>query len=132
MHVKLLHKNDLVEKVWPANLALFFMFRPIALKQVNNLTSIDRFSSQWSKGNTSDCGARGPGFGYRLWQGFLCLLLCFVVAVLIFFCEKNPTFFVMKFCNSFCNVTSFCKWCDRLYENQDTDLAFLNCHSQKC
>ena len=44
MHVKILQKNSFVEKVWPANLALFVsMWPPITLKQLNNLNAIDTF-----------------------------------------------------------------------------------------
>ena len=35
MHVKLLQKNYFVANVWPANLAVLFMFQPITLKLLN-------------------------------------------------------------------------------------------------
>ena len=52
----------------------------------------------------SDGGARGPGFNSQLWQGCLFAFLFCCCCVLRFFCPKA---IVMKFCNSFCTVTSF-------------------------
>jgi len=43
MHVKYITKNTFVEEVRPLNLPLFII-RPITLKQLNSLTSIDTFS----------------------------------------------------------------------------------------
>jgi len=37
MHVKILHENDLFEKVWPTNSA---SFPTITLQQLNSLTTI--------------------------------------------------------------------------------------------
>jgi len=41
---KILQKKCFVEKLWPANFALF-MFRLITLKQLNRLTSFKTFTS---------------------------------------------------------------------------------------
>jgi len=54
------------------------------------------------RGNFPDCGARGPGFDSRLWQGFSCLLVVVVVVVvdvvvvvIIFLLSKNTLFHEM-------------------------------------
>jgi len=39
------YRRNFVEKVLPANLALF-MFRPITVKRLNSLTAIDRISQR--------------------------------------------------------------------------------------
>ena len=47
------------------------MFQPITLKQLYNLALIDTFRCLgFFRGDALDCGARGPGFDYRLWQGY--------------------------------------------------------------
>ena len=53
--------------------------------------------SQWSRGNSSGCGARDPGFVVWLWLSCCC----------VFHFLSKKTLFVMKFCKSFCNVNSF-------------------------
>jgi len=91
--LKYYRKKDFIKKMWPANLVL------------NSLTSIDMFSCPGGPGTPSDCGVRGPEFDSWLLQGFLCFRFCFDVVDFTFFVQKH--YFVMKFCNSFCNVDSF-------------------------
>ena len=87
-------KNEFVENVRPANSALFIYVRPISWKQLNSLLTINTLS--WlSSTVVSGLGARGPGFNYRLRQGFLCLIFCFVVVVFLLF--------FTKVCKSLCN-----------------------------
>ena len=104
MHVKYYRKDAFVENVWPANLALFVYVsthcvEPIKWLDYNRSSQL----TWWCSGNASALGARGPGFNPRLLQGFLCLILCFVVVVFLLFLSKN-TLFVTKVCNSFYNV----------------------------
>ena len=79
------------------------MFRPITLKQLNSLTSIDVFICIDGADVTHPTAVRevpgsipGPGRIY-------CLLVVFVFYI---FFVKN-TLFVMKYGNSFCNIYSF-------------------------
>jgi len=51
------------------------------------MTIIDTFNDLVRPGVTSGCGGRGPWFDF--WQGFLCLLLCFIVFVILLFCPKH-------------------------------------------
>jgi len=45
MHVKILQtKNNVDEKVWPANLALFIYGSTLYVENINNLTSTDTSS----------------------------------------------------------------------------------------
>jgi len=34
MHVKILQQKKMLKQVWPGNLTILFMFRPITLKQL--------------------------------------------------------------------------------------------------
>jgi len=63
-----------------------FTFQPIALKQLNSLIGICMFS--WLSGSEVTLEARGPSFNARLCQGFLCLLYCFVIVVILIFVPK--------------------------------------------
>jgi len=85
-----------------------FTFRSIASKQLNGLSDYNRYSqlTRWCSGNASALGARCPVFNPRLQQGFLCLIFCFVVVVLLLFLSKN-TLFIAKYCNAFNNVNLF-------------------------
>ena len=107
MHVKYYRKDVFVENVWPANLALFVYVSTHCVVTVKWL-DYNRYSqlTRWCSGNASALGARGPGFNPRLRQGFLCLIFCFVVVVLLLFLSKN-TLFIAKYCNSFYNVNLF-------------------------
>ena len=69
------------------------MFRPIALKQLISLTTID------TAGDV-------PGFESRLLKGFLCLVFYFVFVVVFLVLVKN-TLFVTTFCNFVCNSNLF-------------------------
>ena len=78
MHVKILVllKDDCVEKVCPANLALL-MFRHITWNQLNNLTLIDMFSCLGGLEGTYQTAARKfpcsiLGFG----KTFVLFILC--------------------------------------------------------
>jgi len=91
MHVKILQKNEFVFKqVGRANMAL-----SIYVSNHNGETIIyfnfNRYVQlpKSCKGKASDFSARGPGFNYRQWQGFVCLLVGFVVVLLV--CPKYIT-----------------------------------------
>jgi len=86
-------------------------------------------STWWSY--APDCGARGPLFDSRLWQGSLCLLFLFLLLLLllllcfnIFFVQN--TIFIMIF-SMFIHLVNLthCPICKRLERYKDTDLAFL-------
>ena len=81
-------KNEFVENVWPAKLALFIY---VSAHCVNTVKKLDynRYSQWWCSGNASALSARGPRFNPRLRQGFLCLIFCFVVVVFLPFCPKS-------------------------------------------
>jgi len=84
--------------------------------------------TRWCSGKASALGARGPGFNPRLRQGFLCLIFCFVVVFLLF-CLKSH-YLSQKFAIPFTMLNywvylKYCKICDRLYGDKDTDLASL-------
>ena len=52
---------------------------------LQSILSVD----SWCSGNVSALGARGPGFNPQLRQGFLCLIFCFVVVVVLLFVQKH-------------------------------------------
>ena len=80
MHVKISQKKIVARKCG-------FTFRPISLKQLTSLTTIEVPGS-----------IPGSGKGFYVW--FLLLLLCF------YFFVQN-TLFIAKYCNSFYNVDLF-------------------------
>jgi len=102
IHVKILQRKWLCWKCVARILGFlfFFTFRPIASKQLNSLTTIDTFSRLGDRGNASKWGARGPVFDSWLWQGFLYLILCFVVVVFLHFLSK-PHYWSHHFAISF-------------------------------
>ena len=119
MYVKYYRKKDFYENVWPAKSALFIYVSTHCVETVK-LLEFNRYSqlTQWCIGYASALGARGPGFHSRLWQGFLCLIFCFVVVVFYFFLSQN-TLFVTKFCVFFSILfylvcLTYCKICDQL------------------
>ena len=119
MHVKILHKNVFVENVWPANLALFVYFSTHCVETVKWL-NYNRYSqlTRWCSGKAFALGARGPGFNPWLRQGFLCLIFCFVVVVLLLFCQK-PNYLSQKFAIPltiliYLVYSTYYKICDRL------------------
>ena len=70
----------LLKRFGPQNRFCLFMFRPIALKQLNSLTTIDTFSWLGGPKVTQLAAVRMvpgsiPGYG----MDFLCLIFCFVV-----------------------------------------------------
>ena len=87
---EILQKKVFVENIWPANLALFVYVSTHCVETVKWL-DYNRYSqlTRWCSGNASALGARSPGFNTRLWQGFLCLIFCFVVVVFLPFCPKT-------------------------------------------
>ena len=105
MQVKILQKRRLCwKKVGPQIWLCLFIFPPNTLKQLNSLTAIHAPRCLGGLEVTHQtCGVRDTGFDFR--QDFLFLpLFAFVLVVLCFF-VKN-TLFVVKKCNSFCNVNS--------------------------
>jgi len=95
--------------VLPTNTALFFMVRVITLKQLKSLTAIiiiiDMFSYLDGKVITHQTAVRESWVDSRLWQWFLCLLICCVVVVFYLFVQN--TLFDLQFCNSLSSVNSF-------------------------
>jgi len=88
MHVKILQKSTLLE-VWPANLAVRIYVLPITLKQLNGLTSIDRFSCLGGQEVTLQTGMRevtgsNPGVGKEFYVCFFVLLLLFCPKIIIY------------------------------------------------
>ena len=96
--------NNFVKNVWHIWLSLFTL-GPIVLKQfTNTLTSLVHLF-RWCRCNTSECGARGPGFGSRLWKRIFMFALCFVVVVVFTYVFK--TFFTCFFFNFCCIIILF-------------------------
>ena len=97
MHVNILQKNEFVENVWPANLALFIYVSTDCVETVKQHDYI-RFSqlTRWRSGNAYALGARGHVFNSRLRQGCLCLILFCFVLVFLFVVQKHITPFVCK------------------------------------
>ena len=90
MHLKIIQKNVFVENVWPANLALFIYVSTHCVEKVKWL-DYNRYSqlTRWCSGNASGLVARGLGFNSQLRQGFLCLIFCFVVVVILLFVKTH-------------------------------------------
>ena len=83
-------KNEFVENVWPANLALLFTFRPIASKQLNSLTTIDPLSWLCCAVVTHPLWVQEvpgsiPGSDKDFYVSFFALLLLWFY----FFCQKH-------------------------------------------
>ena len=98
------YKNEFVEMCGPQIQFCLFTFRPIALKQITRLTTINTFS--WlmvQRLHASNWGVRGPGFNSSLWQGYLCVIFLFCC---VFYSFVQNTLFVTLIWNSFCNVHS--------------------------
>ena len=86
-YTSITEKFTLLKHVLLANFALFVYVstdyaEPVKLLEFIRYVQLTR----WSRGHASDWGARGPGFGSRLWKWFFCL--CFVVASFTFFVKK--------------------------------------------
>ena len=120
MHVKYYRKNVFVENVWPANLALFVYVSTHCVETVKWL-DYNRYCqlTRWSSGNASALGVRGPGFNPRIRQGFLCVIVCFVVVVFLLFLSKETHYLSHKFAIPFTMLIYFVyltywKICDRL------------------
>lgn len=64
MHVKILHTKTTVETVWPADLVLFINVSSHQAEPAKQL-DFNQYAqlSRWTKGNSPDCGTRGPGCG---------------------------------------------------------------------
>jgi len=92
-------QNDIVEKLWAANLALFFMFRLITLKWLNSLTLIYMTSCLGGLEVTQQAVVRvvpgtNPGYSNAC---YVCLFV-FLLGCFDFF--NQNTFFVMQFCKT--------------------------------
>ena len=79
-------------------------FRHITLKQLNNLTAIDTFSCRGGLEVTHQT-AVGEVTGSISNSGKDCYRFCYFCCWCFYFCLN--TWFVMQFCNSFCNVDLF-------------------------
>ena len=118
MHVKIIQKNVFVENVWPANLALFFYVSTYCVKTVKWLDYyLYPLLTRWCSGLRICFSARGPGFNPRIRQGFLCLIFCFVVVVILLFVKTH--YLSKKFAIPFTMLIylvylTYCKICDRL------------------
>jgi len=77
------YRKSFGEKYGPQIWLCLFMFRPITLKQLNSLTSIDIFSLPDGREVIPHTAARDvPGSVLGSGNGFLCLIFCFVVLLL--------------------------------------------------
>jgi len=117
--VKQLQKKVFVENFWPANLALFIYVSTHCVETVKWL-DYNRYSqlTRCGSGNASALGARARRFNPRLRQGFLCLIILFVVFVFLLFCPKT-NYLSQKFAILFTMLiylvyVTYCKNCDRL------------------
>ena len=111
MHVKIIQKNVFVENVWPANLALFYIYVSTHCVEKVKWLDYNLYSqlTRWCIGNTSALGGRGPGFNPQLRQRFLSLVFLFCCCCFYFFVKNTlyDTLFVTKVCNSFYNFNLF-------------------------
>jgi len=103
-------KMALLKEGGPQIRLCLFMIRPITLKQLNSLTSIDTFC--WLGGikvTLQDSGARGPGFNSLLWHNNLCLLFGFVIVVILLYVQKYITVcvFTWTFAIPFAKLINF-------------------------
>ena len=79
-----MRKNAFIENVWLANSTLFIYVSTHCVDTVKYLDySCYSQLTRWCSGNASALGASCPGFNSRLRQGFLCLIFCFIVVVLL-------------------------------------------------
>lgn len=69
-------------------------------------TSIDTISCLNGPDVIRHSCARGPGFDFRLWQGFICLLFLGLLLLLWFKLFSPKHIFVMNICNYFFNVVT--------------------------
>ena len=102
--MKRLQKNDFVENVWPAKSALFIYVSTHCVLSVKKL-DINRYSqlTRWCRGNASALVRELPGSIPGSDKGFYVWFFCGCV----FYILSKNTFFVTKFCNSFCNINTF-------------------------
>jgi len=111
-------ENMKLLKLWSPQIRLcLFMFRPMAWKQLNSLTTIITLS--WLSGAevTYPLWVRDvPVFNSRFRQGLLCLIVCFVVVA--FYCFVQKHYLSQNFAFSFVFIylvyLTNCKICDRL------------------
>jgi len=99
-------------------LARKFGFVCLRFDPLRRNSSVHSQLTRWCSGNASALGARGPGFNPWLRQGFLCLMLCFVVVVFLLFCPKTH-YSSQKFAISLAILIyllylTYCNICDRL------------------
>jgi len=108
-----------VENVWPAHSALF-VYVSTHFDETVKWFDYNRYSQlTWRcSGNASALGASRPGFNPRLRQGFLCLIICFVVVVFLLFLSK--THYLSQNCaipfTILINLVylTYCEICDQL------------------
>jgi len=83
-------KNEFSETVCPAHWALFIYISTYCVETVKQL-DYNRYShlTRRFSGKTAALSARGPGFNFWLWLGFLSLIFCFVVVVFLLFVKKH-------------------------------------------
>jgi len=114
-------KKYLLKQCGPQIRLCLFTFRPIALKQLKGLTTIDTLI--WLSGpEVTHPTELRQVLESQLWQGFLCLNFCFIVVVFEFFRHNIFYFFWIVHSSSIINIF---KNYDRCLGYQDTGLASL-------
>ena len=99
MCVKILQKNDFVEKVFPANWLCLYMFRPFRLNQLNCLTTINMLSLLSGLKVSGSISGSDKDFYVCL---FVLLYLCLTFKVLKnSICHENLQFHVQCFLNKY-------------------------------
>ena len=100
----------MLKKCGPQIRLCLFMFRPITLKQLNSLTWYVQLTL-WPRGYSPDCGARGPAFNTRIWQGLFMLAFSFCCCCVYISCPKT---LLICFCNP---VFAMLSYSLHLFEN---------------
>jgi len=114
-------KMHLLKICGPLIRLCLFTFRPIASKQLNNLTTIDVLSWLGGAFITHSLGCKRLRVQFPVQARVFYVWLVFRCCCVFIFCPKAH-YLSQKFCNSICNVyifsiivfLTYCKICDRL------------------